>query len=114
MLHLREDQNHGWTQRHQNHRREDEKKHRENQLYAHLPRSFLRDLTEANAQIACMRFQGRSEAGSEAVGIDQQIREFTQLHILAAFGEVTQRFGARGVGSQFQLKLCEFRRQVRT
>ena len=50
---------------------------------------LLRDLPEADAQIPRVRFQRRTQAGSEAIRIDQQVREFAQFHIVAAIREIS-------------------------
>src|SRR5205807_1322917 len=64
-------------------------------------------------QVAGVGLEGRTEAGAEAVGIDQQVGELAQFQVSAAVGKILQRFGARGVGLQFQVELSELCRQIR-
>src|SRR5207249_11281242 len=107
VLHLLEDEDDRGSQGHQDHRRENQKEYREDQLHAHLARLFLSDLPEADPQVAGVGLEGRTEAGAEAVGIDQQVGELAQFQVSAAVGKILQRFGARGVGLQFQVELSE-------
>src|ERR1043166_1822782 len=112
VLHLRENQDHGRPQGDENHGWEDEEKDGKDQLYAHFSGFFLRKLAQPDSQITGMGLQCGSQAGAETIGIDQQIRELTEFQVAAAFGEVSQRVGARGVGFQLELKLRKFRGEV--
>src|SRR5262249_51368147 len=87
--------------------------YRKDQLHGDLARLLLRGLPHARAQISRVGSQRGAEAGSEALAVDEHVRQLPQIRISRAVAELAHRVGARFAGAQLEMDLPQLGGQVR-